>query len=106
MLINVGTYEGNLMGFKDNSTLYSFNASTGSIKTLCSQGRYLYLGGSEEIIKVFDVNRKKETALLEAHSGTINIITSYEGFVLTAGDDGKICIWKTRTWDLVHTFNA
>ena len=64
------------------------------------------MGGSEEIIKVFDVNRKKETALLEAHSGTINIITSYEGFVLTAGDDGKICIWKTKTWDLVHTFNA
>ena len=36
MLINVGTYEGNLMGFKDNQTLFSFNASTGSIKTLCS----------------------------------------------------------------------
>lgn len=69
-------------------------------------GKYLYVGGFEEVVRVYDVNRRKEISLLEGHSGTVNRVLAVEHFIFTGGDDGCICIWKAKTWDLIKKLEA
>lgn len=44
-------------------------------------------------------------SLLEAHTGTINRIVGHEGFIFTGGEDGAICVWKSKSWDMLHKFS-
>lgn len=30
----------------------------------------------------------------------------HDNYVISGGEDGKICIWKCKQWDLVHKFDA
>ena len=76
--IHLGTYDGGIIGLQGNikklESVYAFTCSTGSIRTMDCCGRYLLVGGFEEIIKVYDVRRKKALSLLESHQGTITSI--------------------------------
>lgn len=40
------------------------------------------------------------------HSAEVNHICSFDNFIFTAGVDGKILIWKNKTWDLIHSLKA
>ncbi|CAD8180288.1 unnamed protein product [Paramecium pentaurelia] len=110
--INVGTYDGKLLGFSlddqfsSNNTLYSFPASTSLIKTIFQNGRYLFIGGSEELIKVYDVRRRVEVTLLEQHNGTITQITGHSNFLFTASEDGKVNLWRNKQWAILNTFQC
>ncbi|CAK73992.1 unnamed protein product (macronuclear) [Paramecium tetraurelia] len=110
--INVGTYDGKLLGFSlndefsANNTLYSFPASTSLIKTTYQNGRYLFIGGSEELIKVYDVRRRVEVTLLEQHNGTITQIAGHSNFLFTAAEDGKVNLWRNKQWAILNTFQC
>ncbi|CAD8052861.1 unnamed protein product [Paramecium primaurelia] len=110
--INVGTYDGKLLGFSlndqfsQNNTLYSFPASTSLIKTIFQNGRYLFIGGSEELIKVYDVRRRVEITLLEQHNGTITQIAGHSNFLFTAAEDGKVNLWRNKQWAILNTFQC
>ena len=56
---------------------------------------------------MYDVRKKKEIGLLTLHEGTINSIAFYQSSsMLTASDDGTICIWDTKDWVNLKTLKG
>ena len=86
-VISVCTYDGGLLGvslkkddngnfdYKDILTEYNFTATEGSISSISSAQNLLTLGGFNEVVRLFDVKRKKDLGdLMGDHSGTITCL--------------------------------
>ena len=86
-VVSLGGYEGGLLGLslqkgpdgkldlKDLQTEYAFNATEGSI--LCAEAcqGLMALGGYDEVIRLFDVQKKKDLGdLVGDHNGTITAL--------------------------------
>lgn len=92
----------------------------GSLKVLFNLGKYLFVGGYDEIIRVYDLNKMKEDGQLEGHDGFIIFITfflkkilgsitalkGYKNFLFSGGEDGNIIVWKVKDWALLHKIEA
>jgi protein MAK11 len=65
--------------------------------------KFLLIGGYEEVIKIYDIKKKREVGVLDSHSGTVTAITGHQNFVFTGADDGTIKVWKTCDWALLQT---
>ena len=86
VVVSTCTYEGGLLGlslgqvdgkydYKDITTEYSFTACEGSIQCAVASQNYLALGGFDEVIRLFDVNKKKDLGeLMGDHNGTITCL--------------------------------
>lgn len=66
-------------------------------------GRFLFLGGFEETIKIYDVRKKREVGLLEGHGGTITVLKHHDGFIFSGSEDKTIKVWKMKDWALIDT---
>jgi len=58
--------------------------------------RYLCIGGYEELIKIYDLKKKKELISFEGHAGTITAMTGYQNYLVSGADDGSIIVWKMK----------
>eukprot|EP00516_Mucochytrium_quahogii_P003923 CAMPEP_0203755306 /NCGR_PEP_ID=MMETSP0098-20131031/8770_1 /ASSEMBLY_ACC=CAM_ASM_000208 /TAXON_ID=96639 /ORGANISM=" , Strain NY0313808BC1" /LENGTH=364 /DNA_ID=CAMNT_0050646707 /DNA_START=9 /DNA_END=1100 /DNA_ORIENTATION=+ len=72
------------------------NARNGASNT------FLASGGSDEIIKVYDLGKLKEIGELVEHTDSI-LCLAFVGnkFLLSGGRDGKLCVWRCKDWNLV-----
>ena len=115
-VISLATYEGSLIGLSSKSTStmtsiseddelqikqeFAFSASESSLTCIASEGHLLAVGGSEEVIKVFDLKRKVSAGELcgEVHQSTITALTiSKQCSHLLSGDEkGVIGIWRIK----------
>ncbi len=130
VLLNIvsGSYEGSLFGFEskistenkmdgDNKVnsntedlitemIFGFHCSQGSLKSLgiSNSGQYLACGGTDEVVRIFNMNtRKSTTELSTIHKGTITCLQFYkESFLLSASEDCNICIWRVQDWECLH----
>lgn len=72
----------------------------GCIKSVACNGRYLASGSTDETIRLFDMRKHVEIGTLVQQSGSITTLAfTSEGHLLSASEDGTICIWKCKTWD-------
>lgn len=59
MYLHIGTYAGNvisLQGVLDNlATLHNFQAIEGSVRSICRVGKYLLVGGYDELLHIYDI---------------------------------------------------
>lgn len=115
-VISVGTYEGKLIGvslnknedgsynYNDIVTEYNFTATEGSVGSACSSHNLLVLGGFNEVIRLFDVKKKKDLGdLMGDHNGTINSLQVYKNkFMISAADDSEIIIYRCKDWTALH----
>lgn len=64
----------------------------------------LALGGYDEVIRLFDVAKKKDLgSLLGAHTGTITALQFYENrFLMSGAEDSDIIIWRCSDWTCLH----
>jgi protein MAK11 len=107
--------------FQRNLTLnpvYMFSAHTGAIKCLAANNRYLVSGGSDEVIKytpslidaynrIYDLKKRKDLGSLVQHNGAITALQFYsKTHLLSASEDGTICIWRTRDWECMATMKG
>src|SRR5271170_6347247 len=95
-----------------------FSAHTGAIKCLAANDRYLVSGGSDEIIKypptplfsnnrIYDLKKRKDLGSLVQHNGAITALQFYSRtHLLSASEDGTICIWRTRDWECMATMKG
>ncbi|OLL24609.1 p21-activated protein kinase-interacting protein 1-like [Neolecta irregularis DAH-3] len=80
--------------------VFIFSAHLGPIKCVAAKGRYLATGGSDEIIKLHDLKKRKDLGSLISHSGAItSIYFPFRGHMLSTSEDGKMIIWSTKNWD-------
>ena len=84
-----------------------FSAHTGAIKCLASSDRYLVSGGSDEVIKIYDLKKRKDLGSLAQHTGAVTALQFYSrNHLLSASEDGTICIWRTRDWECMATMKG
>ena len=98
--------------------VYMFSAHTGAIKSLAANDRYLVSGGSDEVIKypsnphpsnnrIYDLKKRKDLGSLVQHNGAITALEFYSRtHLLSASEDGTICIWRTRDWECMATMKG
>ena len=105
-----GTYEKSICGFdvysrRNDSELvvkpiFIVPAHLGCVKVVSIGGSILASGGSDEVIKLFDLRRKKELGTLHQHEASITTIDFYRSsHMFSGGEDGLICIWRTKDWE-------
>ncbi|KAG5362039.1 Protein MAK11 [Yarrowia sp. C11] len=84
------------------SPIFHFTPHIQSIKTLATSGRYLVSGSADENIRIYDLQKRKELGTLTHHSGTITALEFYKRkWLLTAGEDGKIFVLRTKDWEVL-----
>ena len=80
-------------------------------------GRFLFAAGFDEIIRIYDIKLKREAYIffnifysirgqLENHDSSINSLKSFENYLFSGGEDGKINIWKMKDWNLLHSLDT
>jgi protein MAK11 len=115
-VVSLGTYEGGLLGislcknedgrydFENIVTEYNFTAMEGSVGCAASAHNLLTLGGYSEVVRLFDVRRKKDLGdLVGDHNGTITCLQLYKNkFLISGAEDSEIIIWQCKGWTALH----
>lgn len=110
MLICLGTYERILYGWEvtlsqsgtvsETKVVFAIPVHQGYVKSIATTGRHLVTGGTDEIIKVFDLRKKREQGTLTHHSGTITSLAFHSTtHLLTASSDATIHLLRTKDWE-------
>ncbi|CAO3611553.1 unnamed protein product [Mucor hiemalis] len=82
-------------------------AHTGCIRTVSIGGHFLASGSTDEIIRLYDVKKRKEYGSLGGHhSGDITDIQFHGKYMLSASDDHSINLWRTKDWEFLKTLKA
>ncbi len=115
--IIVGTYEHVLYGIDAITTYISksasiavifnpvwiFEAHTGAVKSVAVGGRYLASGGADEVIKLYDMRKRKDLGSLLSHDGSITHLTfpttsRSPHHMVSCDENNKIIIWRVKDW--------
>ncbi|KAE8214836.1 hypothetical protein CF327_g1800 [Tilletia walkeri] len=128
--IVTGSYERLLYGFQaslspnpsadsnsDSSALsvtlkpyFIFPAHVSAIKTVAcgpDGSRWLATGGTDELIKIWDLKKRVEVGALTGHEGTITSLSfPSRTFLISTGSDGRINIFRARDWALLRTLKG
>ncbi|CEG73450.1 hypothetical protein RMATCC62417_08829 [Rhizopus microsporus] len=113
----VGTYERLLYGLNVNwiqektklrlEPIFIIPAHTGCIRTVSVGGHFLASGSSDEIIRLYDVKKRKEYGSLGGHhSGDITDIKFHGKYMLSASEDHTINLWRTKDWEYLKTLKG
>ncbi|CAO1619563.1 unnamed protein product [Sympodiomycopsis kandeliae] len=123
--IMTGSYERLLYGIKVTQTasssasqldldlkpIFQFPAHPSSIKCLATGGaasKYLVTAGQDELVKIWDLRRKKEVGSLsgaESHGPPIAFEFPLPSHMLLTTENA-ILLYRTRDWALLHTFKG
>ncbi|KPV78002.1 uncharacterized protein RHOBADRAFT_50525 [Rhodotorula graminis WP1] len=105
------------------SPIFSFPAHLSSLRTVAAStlthegtgserrvgGKYLVSGGSDEIIKVWDLPRRKEVGSLEGDTiGTITCMrfVPQRNMLAVASTDSTIALYRVRDWILLRSLKG
>jgi WD40 repeat protein len=58
----------------------------------CGQNQ-LATGGSDNVVRIWDLNRRTESAALSGHTGTVAVLAYHQGLLLSTGFDTTVRIW-------------
>uniref|UniRef100_M4BE08 Uncharacterized protein n=1 Tax=Hyaloperonospora arabidopsidis (strain Emoy2) TaxID=559515 RepID=M4BE08_HYAAE len=115
--IVAGTYEGLLYGWQcpvvangacaEMKLTFGYAAHVECIKSVAlmsaKQGKTLVSGGSDEMIKIYNVDKRVEVgSLMEQHGAITSLEFFGQSHVLSGSADHSICIWRTSDWNCVH----
>ena len=120
--ILLGTYEAFLMGYqvkpleymgkelsakKELRTSFANHAHSASVRSIAAGDKYLVSAGGDENVKIFNLRNRTEHGALTHSDGVINCMLFYDKrHLVTASEDGKICILKTNSgWNVEITLS-
>lgn len=108
--VAIGTYDGGLLGLdaEAGDQTFGFEGHTGCVKAMHGSGDgFLASGGTDNLVKLFDVAGNVDAGELVQHGDAVNCVEFWGGCTLVTGDgDGQVCIWSRRKWDLLLKFRA
>ena len=90
--------------------IFTFPAHISSIRTVATAGadsKWLATGGTDEIVKVWDLRKQREVGQLTGHEGTItSLVFASRTYLLTTSADANINLYRTRDWALLRTLKG
>ncbi|EPQ31550.1 uncharacterized protein PFL1_00883 [Pseudozyma flocculosa PF-1] len=90
--------------------VFTFPAHVSSIRTVAtadSTSKWLATGGTDEVVKVWDLRRRREVGQLTGHEGTITSLTfASKTYLLTTSADSNINLYRTSDWALLRTLKG
>ncbi|CDU25399.1 related to MAK11 protein (maintenance of killer toxin-encoding satellite M1 dsRNA) [Sporisorium scitamineum] len=90
--------------------IFTFPAHISSIRTVATAGadsKWLATGGTDEIVKVWDLRKRREVGQLTGHEGTItSLVFASRTYLLTTSADSHINLYRTRDWALLRTLKG
>ena len=108
--LHIGTYSGVLLGLQGSTTklrtMYAYQTNIGIIKCIKLFGKFLITGGYDEILRIYNINKKREVGQLTGHTGTITCLDHFKRTIFSGADDGSIKIWRTKDWSLLFSLNG
>ncbi|KAK1236215.1 Protein mak11 [Marasmius sp. AFHP31] len=120
--IVAGSYEKLLYGLEGSTSLseskeiqfdlkpiFMFPAHVSCIKAVAASpgGKWLTTGSADEIIKVWDLRRKKEIGGLMHHEGSITQLHfASRSHLLSASEDGTLCLFHARDWLVLRSLKG
>ena len=95
------------------STIFSVASHLGSIKCCACDpsGEWMCSGGSDEIIKIYNLKKMNEYGALHKHTGAITHMCFYQltetndTFLLSTDVCGHIIIWSVKQWQCITIIN-
>ncbi|KAL7681232.1 putative WD40/YVTN repeat-like-containing domain superfamily, WD40-repeat-containing [Plasmopara halstedii] len=112
-----GTYEGLLYGWecptnaanenRKMKLIFGYAAHSECIKSVAlmaaKQGKTLLSGANDEMIKIYNVDKRVEVgSLMEQHGAITSLEFFGQSHVLSGSTDNSICIWRTSDWNCLH----
>ncbi|KAF5316643.1 hypothetical protein D9619_006246 [Psilocybe cf. subviscida] len=121
--IVAGSYEKLLYGLDGTITLeddlklafhlkpsFIFPAHVSCIKAVAASphgGKWLATGSADEIIKVWDLRRRKEIGGLMHHEGSItHLVFPSRSHLMSASEDGTLCLFRARDWAVLRALKG
>ncbi|KAI0831978.1 WD40 repeat-like protein [Trametes gibbosa] len=90
--------------------IFIFPAHVSCIKAVAASpqgGKWLATGSADEIVKVWDLRRRKEIGGLMHHEGSITHLEfPSRSFLLSASEDGTLALFRARDWAVLRTLNG
>jgi len=93
----------------DMQPVFQFPAHLTCVKTVAASpnGRWLATGAADEVIKVWDLKRRKELGGLLGHEGDITSLTfSTDKYLVSTSADGTLSLFRTKDWSLLRKFKG
>ncbi|KAF8075163.1 WD40-repeat-containing domain protein [Lyophyllum atratum] len=90
--------------------LFIFSAHVSCIKAVAASpegGKWLATGSADEIVKVWDLRRRKEIGGLMHHEGSItHLVFPSRSHLLSASEDGTLCLFRARDWSVLRALKG
>ncbi|KAI0057215.1 WD40 repeat-like protein [Artomyces pyxidatus] len=90
--------------------MFIFPAHVSSLKAVAASpegGKWLATGSSDEIIKVWDLRRRREIGGLMQHEGSItHLVFPSRSHLLSASEDGTLCLFRARDWAVLRSLRG
>ncbi|KAI0251415.1 WD40-repeat-containing domain protein [Lactifluus subvellereus] len=90
--------------------IFIFPAHVSYIKSVAASpqgGKWLATGSGDEIIKVWDLRRRKEVGGLMQHEGSITHLTfPSRSHLISASEDGTLCVFRARDWAVLRSLKG
>ncbi|KAJ7138804.1 WD40-repeat-containing domain protein [Mycena filopes] len=90
--------------------LFIFPAHVSCIKAVAASphgGKWLATGSADEIVKVWDLRRRKEIGGLMHHEGSItHLCFPSRSHLLSASEDGTLCLFRARDWAVLRALRG
>ena len=102
-IVAIGSYHSFLSGWEFEYTedlqlkskqLFGFKAGEKCIKTIGISPKYLAIGGTDDLVRLYDITIKREVCTLNQHSGTVTKIVIHENEMICASEDGTLTFYK------------
>ncbi|KAJ7132345.1 WD40-repeat-containing domain protein [Mycena epipterygia] len=90
--------------------VFIFPAHVSCIKAVAASphgGKWLATGSADEIVKVWDLRRRKEIGGLMHHEGSItHLLFPSRSHLLSASEDGTLCLFRARDWAVLRALRG
>ncbi|KAF8347961.1 WD40-repeat-containing domain protein [Amanita rubescens] len=90
--------------------VFAFPAHVSCVKAVAASpqgGKWLATGSADEIIKVWDLRRRKEVGGLMHHQGSITHLSfPSRSHLLSASEDGTLCLFHARDWSVLRSMKG
>ena len=84
----------------ETKVAFALPVHQGYVKSIATAGRHLVTGGTDEVVKVFDLRKRREQGTLTHHSGSITALAFHSTtHLLTASSDSSLQLLRTRDWE-------
>ncbi|KAJ7708883.1 WD40-repeat-containing domain protein [Mycena rosella] len=94
----------------DLKPVFIFPAHVSCIKAVAASphgGKWLATGSADEIVKVWDLRRRKEIGGLMHHEGSItHLLFPSRSHLLSASEDGTLCLFRARDWAVLRALRG